>query len=52
MTDQRTSSGMFFVLLAFGLLANIRAVVIVQLIGTGMCLGGALVVALRSPRQS
>jgi hypothetical protein len=54
MTDRRRFVRMFFVLLAFGLinflrmlgrpsLANVRTVDIVQLIGTGMCLGGALV---------
>ena len=54
MTDRRRAFRIFFVLLAFGLvsllrmlgrpgLANVRTVDIVQLIGTGMCLGGALV---------
>ena len=54
MTDRRRFFRMFFVLLAFGImsflrvlgrpsLANVRTVDIVQLIGTGMCLGGALV---------
>lgn len=54
MNDRRRFFRIFFVLLAFGVLsllrtlgrpslANVRAVDIVQLIGTGMCLGGALV---------
>ena len=54
MTDRRRLLRVFFVLLVFGLislmrmlgrpsLATVRAVDIVQLIGTGMCLGGALV---------
>ena len=54
MNDRRKFFRIFFVLLAFGVLsllrtigrpslANVRAVDIVQLIGTGMCLGGALV---------
>ena len=54
MTDHRRFFQIFFVLLAFGVvsllrtlgrpsLATVRAVDIVQLIGTGMCLGGALV---------
>jgi hypothetical protein len=66
MTDRRRFFRIFFVLLGFGALnamrtigrpglADVRAVDIVQLIGTGMCLGGALValgVALsaRTPR--
>ena len=63
MTDRRRFFRVFFVLLAFGLisfvrvlgrpsLASVRAVDIVQLIGAGMCLGGALValvVALGRP---
>jgi len=66
MTDRRRFVRMFFVLLAFGLmnflrmlgrpsLANVRTVDIVQLIGTGMCFGGALValvVGLSRPRYS
>jgi hypothetical protein len=66
MTDRRRFFRIFFVLLAFGLknslrmlgrpgLENVRTVDIVQLIGTGMCLGGALVamvVALSRPRSS
>ena len=54
MNDRRRFFRIFFVLLTFGLLsllrtlgrpslADVRAVDIVQLIGTGMCLGGALV---------
>ena len=54
MNDRRRFFRIFFVLLAFGVLsllrtlgrpslANMRTVDIVQLIGTGMCLGGALV---------
>jgi len=54
MNDRRRFFRIFFVLLAFGVLsllrtlgrpslANVRTVDIVQLIGTGMCLGGALV---------
>jgi uncharacterized membrane protein YcaP (DUF421 family) len=52
--DRRRFFRIFFVLLAFGVLsllrtlgrpslANVRAVDIVQLIGTGMCLGGAII---------
>ena len=66
MTDRRRFVRMFFVLLAFGLmnflrmlgrpsLANVRTVDIVQLIGTGMCFGGALVAlvfGLSRPRYS
>lgn len=64
MTDHRRLFRIFFVLLAFGVvsllrtigrpsLANVRAVDIVQLIGTGMCLGGALVaLVLGLTRQS
>jgi hypothetical protein len=55
MSQERRSLGISFVLGAFGLVsflamldkpsvANIRAVDVVPLIGTGMCLGGALVV--------
>jgi hypothetical protein len=65
-TDRRRLFRVFFVLLVFGLanfvrmlgkpgLATIRTVDIVQLIGTGMCLGGAvvaLVLALKAPRSS
>jgi hypothetical protein len=54
MNDRRRFFRIFFVLLAFGVLsllrtlgrpslANVRAVDIVQLIGTGMCLGGAII---------
>ena len=54
MKDRRDFLRIFFVLGAFGLmsllamltrptLANIRAVDVVHLIGTGMCLGGAIV---------
>ena len=54
MSDQRGFLRTFFVLAAFGLLsllamlgrpslADVRAVDIVHLIGTGMCLGGAIV---------
>jgi len=54
MNDRRKFFRIFFVLLAFGVLSllrtlgrpsltTVRAVDIVQLIGTGMCLGGALV---------
>lgn len=54
MNDRHRFFRIFFVLLAFGVvsllrtlgrpsLANVRAVDIVQLIGTGMCLGGALI---------
>ena len=54
MNDRRRFFRIFFVLLAFGVLnllrtlgrpslANVRAVDIVQLIGTGMCLGGAVI---------
>lgn len=54
MTDRRRFFRIFFVLLVFGLvsflrmlgkpgLASVRTVDIVQLIGIGMCLGGALV---------
>ena len=54
MNDRRRFFRIFFVLLAFGALsllrtlgrpslANVRAVDIVQLIGTGMCLGGAII---------
>ena len=64
MNDRTTSVRIFFVLSAFGVvslfsmlsrpsLANIRAVDVVHLIGTGMCFGGAivaLVVYLRSSR--
>jgi len=63
MTDRKGLLRVFFILLVFGLLgflrmlgrpslANVRAVDIVQLIGTGMCLGGAivsLVFGLRRP---
>lgn len=53
MNDRTTSVRVFFVLSAFGLvsllsmlsrggLANIRAVDVVHLIGTGMCFGGAI----------
>jgi hypothetical protein len=64
MTDRRRFFRIFIILLAFGVmsvlrmlgrpsLANIRPVDIVQLVGTGMCIGGAvvaLVVGLSSPR--
>jgi hypothetical protein len=54
MNGTRMFLRMFFVLIAFGLIsllgmvgrptmANIRAVDIVHLIGTGMCFGGAIV---------
>jgi hypothetical protein len=54
MNGTRMFHRMFFVLIAFGLIsllgmvgrptmANIRAVDIVHLIGTGMCFGGAIV---------
>ena len=54
MNDRRRFFRIFFVLLAFGVLsllrtlgrpslANVRSVDIVQLIGTGMCLGGAII---------
>ena len=54
MNDRRRFFRIFFVLLAFGVLsllrtlgrpslADVRAVDIVQLIGTGMCLGGAVI---------
>ena len=54
MNDRRRFFQICFVLLAFGVLsllrtlgrpslANVRAVDIVQLIGTGMCLGGAII---------
>jgi hypothetical protein len=66
MTDRRRFFRIFFVLLAFGLMsflrmlgrpvfATIRTVDLVQLIGTGMCFGGAvvtLVLALQAPRSS
>jgi hypothetical protein len=66
MSDRRKLVRIFFVLTAFGLvslvrvlaapsLATIRAVDIVQLVGTGMCFGAAilaLVLFLRSPRAS
>ena len=64
MSDRRTFGRIFFVLAAFGVVsvlsmfsragfANIPAVEVVHLIGTGMCFGGAivaLVAHLRSPR--
>src|SRR5437016_4949720 len=54
MTDRRSSLRVFFVLCAFGVLsllsmlsrpslANIRAVDVVHLIGTGMCFGAGIV---------
>jgi hypothetical protein len=54
MNDRTQSVRIFFVLLAFGVmslfsmlsrpsLANIRAVDVVHLIGSGMCFGGAIV---------
>ncbi len=54
MNGRRTFLRIFFVLIAFGLIsllamvgrptvADIRAVDIVHLIGTGMCFGGAIV---------
>ena len=54
MNDRRTFGRILFVLGAFGLvsllamlsrpsLANIRAVDVVHLVGTGMCFGGAIV---------
>jgi hypothetical protein len=54
MIDRTASVWIFFVLTAFGAvsllgmlsrptLANIRAVDVVHLIGTGMCFGGAIV---------
>jgi hypothetical protein len=66
MTDRRRFLRMFVVLVVFGLgnlvrmigkpsLEAIRPVDAVQLIGTGMCLGAAilaLVLFLRSPRSS
>lgn len=66
MSDRRRFLRAFFVLAVFGLgnlvrmigkpsLETIRAVDAVQLIGTGMCLGAAilaLVLFLRSPRSS
>jgi hypothetical protein len=62
MSERTASRRIFFVLCAFGVvsllsmlsrssLANIRAVDVVHLIGTGMCIGGAivaLVIYLRS----
>ena len=64
MSDRRRFGRVFFVLLVFGLvsffrmlgkpsLETIRTVDVVQLIGTGMCFGAAivaLVLFLRSPR--
>lgn len=64
MNDRTTSVRIFFVLITFGVmsllsmlsrpsLANIRAVDVVHLIGTGMCFGAAIVVLgvyLRSGR--
>ena len=66
MKNRRTLLRVFFVLTSFGILslltmlsrptlANIRAVDLVHLIGTGMCFGGAivaLVVYLRSRHSS
>ena len=54
MADRRASLRVFFVLVAFGVLsllamlsrpslANVRAVDLVHLFGTGMCFGGAIV---------
>ena len=54
MNDRRKPMRIFFVLAAFGVisllsmltrpsLSTIRAVDVVQLIGTGMCFGGAIV---------
>ena len=54
MNNRRTLLSIFFVLTSFGImsllatlsrptLANIRAVDLVHLIGTGMCFGGAIV---------
>jgi hypothetical protein len=66
MNDRRRFFRIFFILFAFALmngfrilgnpsLAAIRTVDIVQLVATGMCLGGAvvtLVLALKSPRAT
>ncbi len=66
MSDRRKLVRIFFILTAFGLaslfrilaapsLATIRAVDVVQLVGTGMCFGAAilaLVLFLRSPSAS
>jgi hypothetical protein len=54
MNDRRMFLRIFFVLTAFGIVsffamlsspawANIRGVDVVRLVGTGMCLGGAIV---------
>lgn len=64
MTDRRRFLSVFFVLIAFSLmnflrligrpgLSNVRTVDLVQLVGAGMCLGGAivaLVFAFKAPR--
>jgi hypothetical protein len=63
MSDRRTSLRISFVLFAFGLisslgmlsrssLASIRAVDVVHLIGTGMCLGGAIIALVTYLRSS
>ena len=66
MTGRRRFLRVFFVLFAFALLnflrtigrpdlAAVRAVDLVQLVGAGMCVGGAivaLVFALKAPRSS
>ena len=66
MNDHRRFGRIFFVLLAFGVvglfnallkpsLSAVRAVDVVQLIGTGMCLGAAimaLAIRLRSARSA
>ena len=63
MNDRRTFGQVFFILAAFGVVsllsifsrpgfASIPAVAVVHLIGTGMCLGGAIVALVthfRSP---
>ena len=62
MGDRRASLRVFFVLVAFGVLsllamlsrpslANVRAVDLVHLLGTGMCFGAAIV-ALVTYRRS
>ena len=63
MNDRTTSIRIFFVLSAFGVVsllgmlsrpsfANIRAVDVVHLIGTGMCFGGAIVALVFYLRSS